>query len=160
MAWLPAGPHASPVGATPGPGPGAALQPSGSRASGTGRQAGPNTRAGWWADPEIKAALGLTEEQTKRIREIFERRELEVKPLLAMLNRESDRLDHMTKERVADDLAYAVQVSKVENLVARWRESRTVMIYRMYRELQPDQHKKLQEILDRRRSAGRGSGPR
>jgi Spy/CpxP family protein refolding chaperone len=116
---------------------------------------------GWWSDPAIKTEIKLTEDQSRRIKEIFERRETEIKPLLAQLNRESDRLDRMTKERVADEITYAVQVAKVESLAARWRESRTMMIYRMYRELQPEQYTKLQEIMDRRRAMnGRGSGSR
>jgi Spy/CpxP family protein refolding chaperone len=116
----------------------------------------------WWSDPAVKKDLKLTEDQIRKIRDIFEKREVEVKPLGDMLNREADRLDRMTRERVADESTYAVQVSKVQHLFARLRESRTVMIYRMYRELQPEQYKKLQEIMDRRRAAmdGRGSGPR
>jgi Spy/CpxP family protein refolding chaperone len=115
----------------------------------------------WWSDPAVKKDLKLTEDQARKIRDIFEKRETEVKPLWDMLNREGDRLDRMTRERVTDESTYAVQVSKVQHLFARVRESRTVMIYRMYRELQPEQYKKLQEIMDRRRAMdGRGTGPR
>jgi Spy/CpxP family protein refolding chaperone len=130
----------------------------GRQAQSGGRQGGPGQM--WWADPEIKAEIKLTEEQAKRIKDIFERREAEIKPLLEQLSRESERLDRMTRERVADEITYAVQVAQVESLAMRWRESRTMMIYRMYRELQPEQYKKLQGIMDRRRSGNRGSGPR
>jgi Spy/CpxP family protein refolding chaperone len=144
--------------ATPGasgPGP---TQAQGASASG-GRQGGSGFQGGWWSDPAIKAEIRLTDDQARRIKEIFEKREAEIKPLADMLNREGDRLDRMTRERAADEITYSVQVTKVESLYGRLRESRTMMIYRMYRELQPEQYKKLQEILDRRRSA-RGSGPR
>ena len=97
----------------------------------------------------------------RKIREIFEKREAEVKPVWDQLSREGERLDKMTRERVADEATYAVQVSKVHHLFAEMRKSRTVMIYRMFRELQPEQYKKLQEIMERRRASdGRGSGPR
>jgi Spy/CpxP family protein refolding chaperone len=145
------------------PGPQGAAQGQGAPQTGAGRQMGPNPGGGWWNDAEIKKELRLTEEQTKRIRDMFEKREAEVKPLWAKLNREGSRLDTMTRERAIDEATYAVQVNLVETLYARLRESRTVMVYRMYRELQPDQYKKLEEILDRRRSrdgAGRGSGIR
>ena len=144
------------LAAPEGPGVAPALQPA-ERQSG-GRQGGSGFQ-GWWSDPAIKAEIKLTDEQSKRIKEIFEKREAEIKPLLEQLNRESGRLDRMTSERAADEITYSVQVGKVESLAARWRESRTMMIYRMYRELQPEQYQKLQEIMDRRRSA-RGSGPR
>ena len=127
----------------------------------SGRPSGPPASWNWWDDPAVKKDLKLTDEQGQRIRDIFEKREAEVKPISHELNKEGDRLDKMTRERVADDATYAVQVSKVHNLFAEVRKSRTLMIYRMYRELQPEQYKKLQEIMERRRSMdGRGSGPR
>jgi Spy/CpxP family protein refolding chaperone len=129
---------------------------SGPPASGT---LGPS--GDWWDDPAVKKDLKLTDEQARRIRDIFEKREAEVKPMSEQLYREGDKLDKMTRERVADDATYAVQVSKVHHLFAEVRKSRTLMIYRMYRELQPEQYKKLQEIMERRRATnGRGSGPR
>ena len=142
-------------------GPGAAVaafQPAGPGPQSSGR-GGPGPQGPWWSDAAIKAEIGLTEEQSRRIKEIFEKREAEIKPLADMLGRESDRLDRMTRERTADELTYAVQVAKVESLYGRLRESRTMMIYRMFRELQPEQHQKLQEILARRRG-GRGPGSR
>jgi Spy/CpxP family protein refolding chaperone len=127
----------------------------------SGGPGGPGPSWDWWADPMVKKDLKLTEEQVRRIRDIFEKREAEVKPVWDMLTREGDRLDRMTRERVADDSTYAVQAGKVQHLFARIRETRTVMIYRMFKELQPEQYKKLQEIMDRRRAMdGRGSGPR
>jgi Spy/CpxP family protein refolding chaperone len=140
----------------PPPPQGTTGRPSGPPASGT---LGPSWD--WWDDPAVKKDLKLTDEQARRIRDIFEKREAEVKPVWDQLNREGDRLDKMTRERVADDATYAVQVSKVHHLFAEVRKSRSMMIYRMFRELQPEQHKKLQEIMERRRSTdGRGSGPR
>jgi Spy/CpxP family protein refolding chaperone len=131
-------------------------QPSGPPASGT---LGPSWD--WWDDPAVKKDLKLTDDQARRIRDIFEKRETEVKPMSDQLYREGDKLDKMTRERVADDATYAVQVSKVHHLFAEVRKSRTMMMYRMFRELQPEQYKKLQEIMERRRSTGgRGSGPR
>ena len=112
------------------------------------------------ASTPVGASLAYTDEQVRKIREIFEKREAEVKPVWDQLNREGDRLDKMTRERLADEATYAVQVSKVHHLFADVRKSRTMMLYRMYRELQPEQYKKLQEIMERRRSTdGRSSGP-
>ena len=130
-------------------------RPSGAPASGT---LGPSWD--WWDDPAVKKDLKLTDEQVRKIRDLFEKREAEVKPVWEQLDREGARLDKMTRERVADDATYAVQVGKVHHLFAEVRKSRTVMISRMYRELQPEQYKKLQEIMERRRSTdGRGAGP-
>lgn len=114
----------------------------------------------WWKDPDVKRSIRLSDEKTRKIDAIYTRREIEIQPVVDKIVVEQDKLNHMTNERVADEAAYALQVSQVETLWARWRESRTVMLYRMFLELQPDQYKKLQEIMDRRFSQdGRGRGP-
>lgn len=135
--------------------------PSGSPGAASSQSSRPVTiRWEWWKDPEVKKALQLSDAKTKKIDGIYARREIDIKPVVDKLVVEQDKLNQMTKERMADEAAYALQVSQVENLWARWRESRTVMLYRMYLELQPDQYKKLMEILDRRFAAdGRGRGP-
>jgi Spy/CpxP family protein refolding chaperone len=114
----------------------------------------------WWKDPEVKKAIQLSDAKTQKIDNVYTRFEVDIKPVVDKIVVEQDKLNQMTKERVADEAAYALQVSQVESLWARWRESRTVMLYRMYLQLQPDQYKKLLEILDRRFSGdGRGRGP-
>lgn len=114
----------------------------------------------WWKDPEVKKAIQLSDAKTRKLDNIYARQQVDITPVVDRMVVEQDKLNQMTKERVADEAAYALQVSQVETLWARWRESRTVMLYRMYLELQPDQYRKLMEILDRRFSAdGRGRGP-
>ena len=71
-------------------------------------------------------------------------------------------LDEASWEEVEDtllvaDLGPVVTASVVEQLRSRLFESRTTMLYRMYRTLQPDQYQKLRDIFDRR-SAARGRG--
>lgn len=114
----------------------------------------------WWKDAEVKRALQLSDAKTKKMDNIYARLEVDIKPVVDRIVVEQDKLNQMTKERVADEAAYALQVSQVETLWARFRESRTVMLYRMYLELQPDQYRKLMDIFDRRMSGdGRGRGP-
>jgi Spy/CpxP family protein refolding chaperone len=149
------------VAAADQPAPGFHQQPATPPGQTGGRGPVQGSRNDWWNDPEIKQELRLTEDQSRRIKEIFDKREAEIRPIWDQLNRHADRLDKMTKERVADEAMYAAQVLTVETLYMRVRESRTMMGYRMFRVLQPDQYKKLEEILDRRRSIdrSRGSGP-
>ena len=71
----------------------------------------------------------------------------------------SDRLNKMIYDRVADEASFSVQVAQLEALWTRVRESRTIMLYRMYRELQPDQHKKFQEMIGGSATAHVNSGP-
>ncbi len=73
--------------------------------------------------------------------------------------KQSEELDKMTRAAVVDESTYLLQVMRVESTRQRLNESRTVMLYRMYRQLTPDQHRKLQDLLDRRfNRGGRGRG--
>lgn len=113
----------------------------------------------WWNDPDIRKQLKLTDDQATSIEGIFEKRQSEVQPWVDTFYRETERLTKMTRERVAQEPAYTLQVSRVEAVLSRLRESRTVMMYRMFLVLQPEQHRKLQDIMDRGRPTdGRGRG--
>jgi Spy/CpxP family protein refolding chaperone len=132
------------------------------RAGTDGRSGRPGDAPGslgwkWWNDPDIRKQLKLVDEQAASIEGIFEKRQADVQPWVDMFYRESDRLTRMTRERVAQEPAYTLQVSRVEAVLSRLRESRTVMMYRMFMVLQPEQHRKLQDILGSGRPAdGRG----
>jgi Spy/CpxP family protein refolding chaperone len=66
----------------------------------------------------------------------------------------------MTRAATVDEATYALQVQEVQSLGARLGESRTMMLYRIYRELQPEQYKKLQEIFARRAAQHTGGNGR
>lgn len=103
----------------------------------------------WWNDPAAQKELGLSAEKIKQIDDLFERRSRDLKPMVEELQRQRLDLDKMTQAAVTDEPIYSLQVFRVESLQARLRESRTMMLYRMYRMLQPEQYKKLQIIMDR-----------
>lgn len=128
-----------------GSGVGLAQGTSSGRPSG-GPQMGPWK---WWNDAGVQKELGLSAEKIKDIDNFFERRSKDLKPMADELERQRQELDNMTKAAVADESVYALQVLRVESLGARLRESRTMMLYRMFRSLQPDQYRKLQDLLDR-----------
>jgi Spy/CpxP family protein refolding chaperone len=117
----------------------------------------------WWNDADIKKEIGLSEDKAKKIAEFYEGRNRQMQPWIDDWRKERALLDKMTQERVSDDTSYGIQVWRVEQLNAKLRETRAMMIYRMYMQLSPEQYKKLRELLDRR-SNGRGGrggpGPR
>jgi Spy/CpxP family protein refolding chaperone len=111
----------------------------------------------WWTDPAVQKEIGLSPEKSKRIDEIYKRRANELAPIAEEWSRQLAELDKMTRARTVDETTYGLQVMRVEALRSRLSESRTMLLYRMYRELQPEQHRKLQEIIDRRAEMfGRG----
>jgi Spy/CpxP family protein refolding chaperone len=114
----------------------------------------------WWNDADVQKALGLSPEKIKRIDDIFEKRSRDLQPMAEEFRRQFAELDDMTKSATVDEATYGIQVLRVESLGARLRESRTMMLYRIFRELQPDQYKKLQDILAHRgpaRNSGAGA---
>lgn len=118
---------------------------------------GPGAPWEWWNDTEVQKELGLTADKVRQLNDIYVRRNTELRPFVHEYQKAWADLDKMTRERVVDESTYQMQVVRVEAARARLGESRTVMLYRMYRTLSPEQHQKLQDILARRaeRSSGR-----
>lgn len=114
----------------------------------------------WWKDEAVKQELGLTDEKAALIEQIYQARVSRMRPYADEFVRESRVFDQMTRERVAAAAAYEIQASKLEFLRAQLNTSRWVMLYRIYRELEPEQYQKLLEIRDQRFSRGRGGPPR
>jgi Spy/CpxP family protein refolding chaperone len=115
------------------------------------------TRFDWWKDDAVKKEMKLTDRQAQNIARIFDSRVKEVTPIFEDFQKEIGELDRMTQERTADVAAYALQVSRAEFLRSKLNETRAVMLYTIYRQLDPAQYQKLREIQERRRS-GRGGG--
>ncbi|HEX5070737.1 MAG TPA: hypothetical protein VFV78_11040 [Vicinamibacterales bacterium] len=136
---------------------------SGAGASGQQGQRQPPTaeqilgggRTQWWKDDAIKKEMKLTDMQARQISVIFDNRLKEITPWVEEYNRQFAELDKMSRERTVDTNVFAIQVGKVEALRSRLNETRTVMLYRINRVLDPAQYKTLQEIRDR---GGRGRG--
>ena len=126
----------------------------------SGRGAGPSTLGWkWWSDVDVQKELGLSPEKVRNIDDYFNRRDADLRPVMHEFVRQSEELDKMTRAAVVDESTYLLQVMRVESTRQRLNESRTVMLYRMYRQLTPDQHRKLQDLLDRRfNRGGRGRG--
>jgi Spy/CpxP family protein refolding chaperone len=112
----------------------------------------------WWNDAGVQKELGLTAEKVKGINDFYSRRNQDLRPFVQEFLKQREELGKMTQARVVDESTYLLQVIRVESARARLNESRTVMLYRMYRSLTPEQHQKLQDIMDRRfnRDDGRG----
>jgi Spy/CpxP family protein refolding chaperone len=117
----------------------------------------------WWTDPEVQKALGLVEPKVKNISRIYEDRVKRSQQLAERYEKERAELNRLTEERQISVEEYAIHVTQVEALRTELNKGRLVMLYRISRELSPDQVKKLNEIFEKRREAmrngrGRGSG--
>lgn len=115
----------------------------------------------WWNDADVQRELGLATDKVQRINDIYTRRSEDLKPIVEEFVKQSAELEKMTRARLVDERTYSVQVMHVESARSELNKSRTVMLYRLTRELTPEQYKKLQDIRDRRfGSRGRGPDPK
>lgn len=104
----------------------------------------------WWVDEQSRAQLGISDQQSAEIEQIFS----SSLPKLRAQRQELDQLETVLaqtiKDSVADPSVVKRQVDQVENLRAELNKGRTVMLYRMHRVLSADQRQKLQELFQRR----------
>ncbi len=126
---------------------------------GQGQRTPGSIRGEWWNDELVRKEIGLTEEKARKIDSFFQDRSKRLAPIIGELEKQEAELDRLTRERVVDEVTYSLQAGRVWDLRRRFGESRTIMLYRIYQELTPDQYKKLQVIRERNRS-GRGGGSR
>ena len=114
----------------------------------------------WWNDTEVRKELGLSPDKVQRIQDIYTQRSQTLKPIVEDFQKELAALDALTRARTVDEGTFAAQVTKVEDFRSKVAESRTVMLYKLYLLLSPDQYRKLLDIQDRRnRDRERGRGP-
>jgi Spy/CpxP family protein refolding chaperone len=116
----------------------------------------------WWLHPETRKELGLTDQQSKKINEVWESAAPKLRDKWRELETLEDALATTIKAYSADVTIVAQQVEKVERLRAENNATRTVMIYRMHLLLKPEQRVKVDEMRARmeeerkRQSQGRG----
>ena len=103
----------------------------------------------WWLYPESRKEIRLTDQQSKKIDEVWE----STAPKLREKWRELEELElalaKMMKEYNVDVSTVAQQVEKVERLRAENNATRTTMIYRMHLLLTPEQRVKVDDLRAR-----------
>ena len=137
--------------------PGGYQAPSGSDERRGGRPG--ERRIKWWMDEKSRTELGITNQQSAEIEEIFQA----TLPRLREVRRELEdleaKLSQMIKDGTAPVSAISEQVERVENARAEINKTRTVMLYRIDRVLSADQRAKLKAWHERQGIQRPGSGP-
>ena len=111
----------------------------------------------WWKDEAIKKEMKLSDTQVRSFTQIFSRNVQNLKPVYEEYLKQLDETDRMARERTVEVSVFEMQVIRVESLRSKLNEARTVMLYRINKQLDPTQIQKQKEIRDRR-WAGRGRG--
>jgi Spy/CpxP family protein refolding chaperone len=104
----------------------------------------------WWLSEEVKTEVGLTATQSQELEAIFQ----SVLPRLRSGWDELDRLEQdvsrLMTDGAADESRVSTAIDRTESARASLNKTRTLMLFRMYRVLTPDQRVKLKSFHDRR----------
>lgn len=107
----------------------------------------------WWLHD--RAELGITDQQSAEIDQIFETTIPQQRETRRQLDQLEKQLEKMIEEGTADVATITQHVEQVEALRAQANKTRTVLLYRMHRVLTAEQRAKVQALVERREAERR-----
>lgn len=127
------------------------LQQSDSRGQSSQPAAGApqQPRPRFWTDPKLRQELGITDQQSAAIEEIFSKSIQSLRDARKELDQLEAVLSRTIQENTADVFFVTQLVDKVEAARSTYNKTRTVMLYRMNLVLSPDQRVKVKAMNDR-----------
>ena len=107
----------------------------------------------WWQSDTFRHGLGLTQDQSARIEDIFQQSLSGLRKQKASLDKAEADFNQMVE--ASDDAQVMAQVGVVEAARSELNKSRTMMLLRMRRVLTPDQRVKFVTLQQQTRDRGR-----
>ncbi|MBZ5674027.1 MAG: Spy/CpxP family protein refolding chaperone [Acidobacteriia bacterium] len=98
----------------------------------------------WWTSPEMAQKLNLTEDQKRRMDDIFQQHRLKLIDLQAALEKEEISLEPLVGADPPDDAKVFAQIDRVALARAELEKANSRMLWQVRRVLTPDQWKQLQ----------------
>ena len=120
------------------------------------RPADDRERWKWWLYD--RAELGITDQQSAAINDIFETTIRRLRDARHDLERAEQELSQTIKEHKADIAVVSLQLDRVESARSHHNKMRTLMLYRIHALLSAEQRAKL-EAMRARQNARRGDRP-
>lgn len=117
----------------------------------------PSSPPKWWVDEKPRAELGISDQQSAAIEQVWQKSIPRLRELRQKLNDTESVLSDMIRDAV-DEPSVIAEIDKVEAVRAELNKARTLMLYRMNRVLSPEQRDKLKAMRDRMEAARRGPG--
>jgi len=130
------------------PAAGGAAQPPPSHQARTGQETRQGPPPKWWVDDKSRAELGITDQQSAAIEQVWQKSIPRLRELRMKLDEMETHLSQMVREE-ADENTLIAEIDKVEAVRAEANKGRTLMLYRMNRVLSPDQRVKLKVMWER-----------
>ena len=113
----------------------------------------------WWKNDKEKAELRLAEDQAARVDSIFQEWWPKLRGSYEELNKREAQLDALIKGDDTTEVDVVNQLRQVAQARAEMNKNRTLMLYRMYRVLSPEQRVKLEDIRKRHERDRSSRGP-
>lgn len=129
------------------PAAGGAAQPSPVQPP-AGQEAKQGPPPKWWVDDKSRAELGITDQQSAAIEQLWQKSIPRLRELRMKLDGMESHLSQMVRDE-ADESTLVAEIDKVEAVRAEANKGRTLMLYRMNRVLSPDQRVKLKAMWER-----------
>jgi len=111
----------------------------------------------WWLYD--RAELGINDQQSAAINQIFESTIPKLRETRQELDKAEDELSRTIKEHKADIAVVSGQLDRVESARSQYNKTRVLMLYRMHLLLSPDQRIKLEAIRARNDQGRRDREP-
>jgi len=108
-------------------------------------------RTKWWKDEAVCKELSLSTAQSDKIDQIWESTVPSIRAAHSEMEGLEAELSRLIRENTADEKVVALQIDRVEALRSQINKARSLMLYRMHRELSPKQHETLRKIFEARR---------
>lgn len=100
----------------------------------------------WWDNPQIAQKIGLSEDQRKKMDDIFQQNRLKLVDLDASLRKEEIAMEPLVNADQPDEPKLLAQIDRVAQARAELEKANARMLLGLRRVLTLDQWKKLQEI--------------
>ena len=113
--------------------------------------------ARWWNNPRLAQQVGLTDDQKKKMDDIFQQHRLKLIDLDAAVQKQEAIMQPLIEADQPDETKILAQIDAIAQARADLEKDRARMLFSIRQTLTPDQWKKLRELVKQRpREEGEG----
>jgi Spy/CpxP family protein refolding chaperone len=117
---------------------------------GQAQSADKNRARKWWLSDEGRAEFGITDQQSRGLENIFQAMLPALKANKTELDKHEKVLDQLLADANSNEALVTQAIDRVEAARGALSRTRTLMLYRMYRLLTPEQRAKVQAYHERK----------
>src|SRR5579862_4683869 len=128
-------------------GPGAPPMERSFRAGGAGR---------WWDNPNVAQQVGITDDQKKKMDDIFQQHKLKLIDLKAAVEKQEAIMEPLIQADQPDEAKILSQIDAIAQARAELEKANARMLFGIRTVLTPDQWKKLRAMAHERMQRGEG----